>query len=259
MNEPLYLQISGRLRQSIITGEYRPEDMLPSENELAALYHTSRVTVRKSLGVLESEGLVRPWHGKGYFVQPPKYTTFTLYFGDHMPEGRFRFQEVNIVRPSKEVAGMLLLKKHQMTIVTRRILERDGTLVAYDEKFIPYERGVPSIEFELHFAEFPGMFEERFAPMSLHTEMSIGVESAPAHVSKALGLRASSPLLVISRLIRANDGYPEGKPAGFPEGKPTGLPEGKPTGLPVGYGKQYLTEAFGKLTATSGYYMQDKL
>lgn len=232
MAEPLYLQISGRLRQDIISGEYRPEDMLPSENELAALYNTSRVTVRKSLGILESEGLIKPWHGKGYFVQPPKYTTFTMYFGDTVAEGRFRFQEVNIIRPGKDVAGILQLKKHQMTIVTRRILERGGRLAAYDEKFIPYERGVPSIEFELHFSEFPGMFEERFAPMSLHTEMTIGVETAPGYVCKALSQKSSASLLVISRLIRASDDKP------------------------VGYGKQYLTEAFGKLSAKSGYYLE---
>jgi GntR family transcriptional regulator len=235
MTEPLYLHISGRLRQSIISGEYRPEDMLPSENELAALYNTSRVTVRKSLDVLESEGLIKPWHGKGYFVLPPKYTTFTLLFGDNMNEGRFRFQEVNIIRPSKEISEKLQLKKHQMAIVTRRLLERGGKNLAYDEKFIPYERGVPSIEFEIHFAEFPDMFEERFAPMSLHTEMTIGVETAPEHVCAALRLNAPAPLMVVTRLIRAKDDQP------------------------IGYGKQYMTEDFGKLTAKSGYYIHDKL
>lgn len=235
MTESLYLQISGHLRQSIISGDYRPEDMLPSENELAAHYKTSRVTVRKSLSVLESEGLIKPWHGKGYFVQPPKYTTFTLYFGDNITGGRFRFQEVNIIRPSKEITEMLQLKKHQMAIITRRLLERGGKIVAYDEKFIPYERGIPSIEFEIHFSEFPDMFEERFAPMSLHTEMAIGIETAPEHVCRALSLNCDAPLMVVSRLIRARDDQP------------------------VGYGKQYLTEGFGKLTAKSGYYTQDKL
>lgn len=240
MTKPLYLQISGQLRQSIISGEYRPGDMLLSENELAALYKTSRMTVRKSLSVLESEGLVRPWQGKGYFVLPPRHTMFTMYFGDTVTDGRFRFQEVNIIRPAKDVAEMLQLKKHQMTIVMRRILERDGRPAAFDEKFIPYERGVPSIEFELGFSEFPGMFEERFAPMSLRTEMTIGVEAAPSYVCKALGLKSPAHLLVISRLIRADDDKPEADPAG----------------IPVGYGKQYLTEAFGKLSAKSGYYTE---
>lgn len=235
MSEPLYVQISGLLRQSILSGEYKPSDMLPSEHELAASYNTSRVTVRKSLDVLENESLIKPWHGKGYFVQPPKHTRFTLYFGDHMTEKRFRFQEVNIVTPDKEVSEKLQLKKHQMVIITRRILEHDGKNLAYDEKFIPYERGVPSIEFEIHFAEFPDMFEERFAPMSLHTEMTIGLESPPEHIWKALDFNSPSPLMVVSRLIRTFDERP------------------------VGFGRQYLTEAYGKLSARSGYYMTNEI
>jgi GntR family transcriptional regulator len=235
MEQPLYLHISGQLRQSILTGEYKPEDMLPSEHELATAYKTSRVTVRKSLDVLESEGLIKSWHGKGYFVQPPKHTLFTLYFGDMTGDGRFRFQEVNIIRPEKDVAETLQLKKHQMAIVTRRLLERGGKPVAYDEKFIPYERGVPCIEFEIHFTEFPSMFEGRFSPLSLRTEMSIGMEAVPGHICAALGVSADTRLLVVSRLIRASDEQP------------------------VGFGKQYLTESYGKLTAKSGYYTTEKL
>ena len=259
MPEPLYLRISDELRRDILAGALRTGDALPSENELAGRYGTSRVTVRKSLDVLESEGLVRSRHGKGYFVLPPKYTTFTMYFGESQADGQFRFQEVNMLRPNAEVAEALLLHRHQMVIVTRRVLERGGRPVAYDEKFIPYERGVPSIEFELHYAEFPDMFEGRFTPISLHTEMTIGVETAPEHVALALGLKAEAPLLTVSRLIRTGDDKAEDRPTGKPEGKPTGKPVEKPTGKPVGYGKQYLTEGFGKLTAKSGYYLQEKL
>jgi GntR family transcriptional regulator len=232
MSEPLYMLIARRLRQSILTGEYRPDDMLPSENELAKAYSTSRVTVRKSLGVLESEGLIKPWHGKGYFVLPPKYSVYTLCFEEQAEKGRFRFQEVTLIRPPGEVAAVLQLKKHQMTIVTRKILEREGRMLAYDEKFIPYERGVPSIEFELHFTEFPDMFGERFSPMSLHTEMTIGLETVPEHVCSALSIDYPAQLMVVSRLIRTDNEQP------------------------VGYGKQYLTEDYGKLTARSGYYLQ---
>lgn len=235
MTEPLYLQISGRLRQSIIRGDYKPDDMLPSENELAARHTTSRVTVRKSLNVLESEGLIKAWHGKGYFVQPPNYTTYTMHFGDSMTEGRFRFQEVSIVQPTPEISELLQLEKRQMAIVARRLLERDGKHLAFDEKFIPYERGKPSIELEIHFSEFPDMFEKRFAPMSIHTEMHIGLETAPDHVCAALRLGMSTPLMVVTRLTHAVDDQP------------------------IGYGKQYITSDFGKLTATSGYYMQGKL
>jgi GntR family transcriptional regulator len=218
MEQPLYLRIAEELRSSILSGFYKPKDMLPSENELAALYAASRQTVRKSLAILERERFIKPHHGKGYFVQPPKHTLFTLVFGDNTTEGRFRFQEVNLVSPSPEIAGILTLRENQMAIVTRKLLERHGEPTACDEKFIPYERGVPSVELEIHYAEFPDMFADRFSTISLRTEMTIGVEKPPPHVCSVLGTDPGAPLLVVSRLILAD------------------------TGEPVGYGKQYHQE-----------------
>jgi GntR family transcriptional regulator len=231
MDKPLYAYIAGQIRQSIVSGEYKPSDMLPSENELAARYGTSRVTVRKGFQLLEGEGLIRPHKGKGYFVLPPKFTTYTLDFGDSVPGGRFHYHEINIIRPPRKVADVLRLKKHQMVIVLRSLMERGGRNVAYDEKFIPYERGTPVVELELQFTEFPDMFEKRFSPMSIHTELSIGVEKAPEHVCRALPLEEDTALLVVSRLISSKEDE-----------------------RPIGYGKQYLTEAYGSLTAKSGYY-----
>ena len=232
MEQALYLRIAGELREAIVAGVYGTDDTLPSENELALRYATSRVTVRKSLHVLESEGLVRPRQGKGYIVQPPRHTLFTLVFGDSGEQGRYRYQEVTMVTPEREVTEALNMRKGQLAIAARRVLERNGRNVAYDEKFIPYERGVPSIELELHFSEFPDMFTDRFVSMSLRTEMTIDMEPLPTHVARALQAAAAQPLLVVNRLILTADGQP------------------------VGYGKQYLTADYGPLRAKSGYYAQ---
>ncbi len=230
MSKPLYVSIAEEIRQRIVTGEYKPNDILPSENVLAVYYQTSRVTVRKGFSVLASEGLIKPRQGKGYFVLPPKYTTYTLDFGDYMPSGRFRYQEINIIRPDDNVKSVLQLKNNQLVIVLRSLLERDGRKVAYDEKFIPYERGTPIVELEIQYAEFPDMFENKYSPMSIHSELTIGVEKTPAHVCSALMLEDDTQLLVVSRLIRAQDDQP------------------------IGYGKQYVTEEYGKITAKSVFY-----
>jgi DNA-binding GntR family transcriptional regulator len=43
---------------------------MPLENELAARYHTSRPTVRRTLVVLKADGLLVPRQGSGTFVRP---------------------------------------------------------------------------------------------------------------------------------------------------------------------------------------------
>jgi GntR family transcriptional regulator len=72
-DRPVYRQIADHLRRSIEVGELPPGSQLPSEASLVNEYQVSRVTARRALAVLVSDGLVVPEHGRGWFVrrQPP--------------------------------------------------------------------------------------------------------------------------------------------------------------------------------------------
>lgn len=62
-----YYRLMDDLKQQILTGQRKPGEKLPSENELAREYQVSRHTVRKALGILQSEGYIYAVHGKGTF------------------------------------------------------------------------------------------------------------------------------------------------------------------------------------------------
>jgi DNA-binding GntR family transcriptional regulator len=64
-----YEQVGVELRQAIRRRAYRPGDKLPSEQDLAAMYGVSRVTVREALALLSREGLVEAVSRKGHFVR----------------------------------------------------------------------------------------------------------------------------------------------------------------------------------------------
>ncbi len=64
-NAPLYLQIKEELYRRIMEGEYRYDEMLPSEKTLVEQFGVSRVTIRKALDVLESEGMITRRAGFG--------------------------------------------------------------------------------------------------------------------------------------------------------------------------------------------------
>src|SRR5439155_17516924 len=61
-----YRVIADDLRRRLADGEFAAGRMLPSEAELAAAYDASRVTVRKALDGLRSDGLVEPHRGLGW-------------------------------------------------------------------------------------------------------------------------------------------------------------------------------------------------
>ncbi len=65
---PLYYQLRMAILEGIASGEFRPKEAIPSERELAELYHVSRITVVKALNDLAQEGVLERRQGRGTFV-----------------------------------------------------------------------------------------------------------------------------------------------------------------------------------------------
>lgn len=63
-----YEQIADDLRRLITAGTWPVGERLPAEAELAARYRVSTPTLRMSLELLQSEGLIEKRHGIGNFV-----------------------------------------------------------------------------------------------------------------------------------------------------------------------------------------------
>jgi GntR family transcriptional regulator len=65
---PLYHQLAQILRSQINAQEYKPKDMLPTEDELIRTFGISRSTVRQALQALLNERLIVRVAGRGTFV-----------------------------------------------------------------------------------------------------------------------------------------------------------------------------------------------
>ncbi len=66
--ETLTSQLSKALRASIDSGELKPGDKLPSEQELVERYGVSRTVVREAISSLRASGFVATQQGVGAFV-----------------------------------------------------------------------------------------------------------------------------------------------------------------------------------------------
>ena len=65
---PLYYQLRLAILDRIASGEFKPDEPIPSERKLAEAYDVSRITVVKALNELAQEGVIERHHGKGTFV-----------------------------------------------------------------------------------------------------------------------------------------------------------------------------------------------
>ena len=59
---PLYAQIVESLKRDIENGVYNATERIPAEAELAKQYNVSRITVRRAVDDLVSQGLVEKKH-----------------------------------------------------------------------------------------------------------------------------------------------------------------------------------------------------
>lgn len=65
---PLYKLIINDILKDIFTGQLRPGDRIPSENELCASYMVSSITAKNALAELSGKGFIVRKKGKGSFV-----------------------------------------------------------------------------------------------------------------------------------------------------------------------------------------------
>jgi GntR family transcriptional regulator of arabinose operon len=70
--QPKYLQLKQEILSWFHTGRLKPNDQMPSENEIADQFQMSRQTVRQTFGELEQEGWLFRVQGKGTFVSNPQ-------------------------------------------------------------------------------------------------------------------------------------------------------------------------------------------
>lgn len=64
----LYQDISDDLKKKIFQNQYPVGTLMPTENELEALYNVSKITIRNAINLLVSEGYVEKQSGKGTTV-----------------------------------------------------------------------------------------------------------------------------------------------------------------------------------------------
>jgi GntR family transcriptional regulator len=140
---PLYLQVRNGLARLIRSGRIGHADALPSERALAEQLGISRVTTRKAINALASDGLIQRRQGSGNFVAPlleqplTRLTSFTeeLRQRGYVPSSRWIKRSLGVAQPEEMVAfglspGMRLAR-------LERVRMADQTPMALETNALP--------------------------------------------------------------------------------------------------------------------------
>lgn len=228
----VYEAIYTRLRSQIFSGKFRPGDLLPSENQLCGEFSASRETVRKGLKELEREGLIFSRPKIGYFVSTPNHSSFTLTFTEEFEGCSTQYSDIHGILPDGFIQEKLGVEASQKVIELSQVTKNAaGEVVAYDIKYVPYERAYPSVESEMRFAVLPELTLSKVDSFDYYTNIRVSAVGATERVAQAMGCPLNEPLLLIERsFVRQN-------------------------GKIIGYSQQYSRGSFGRLEGTSGHHL----
>jgi GntR family transcriptional regulator len=215
MKNPVYMIIVEDIREKINSGKLKPGDDIPSETALCNEYDTSRMTVRKGLAILANDGYIFSIPGKGYYVKKPEYNKYTLYY-DEMNNlinsvNQTKLLGVEIVMPSDELSQSLQISKKKKVIMIRRLFYTDGEPMAYDVKYLIYQKGMPIVEKEIKEATFPEMISKNTSLFAMKKELMIYARYPEEKTKKLLNMYSDLALMVVEQKLFDSTDKPMGQ------------------------------------------------
>ncbi len=197
-SKPRYQQLKDLIIGRISTGELRPADRVPSENELVESMQVSRMTANRALRELHDEGYVERIAGRGTYVSDFRSQSHLLEVQNIADEiaGRGHSHASQVIRQSRQ---------HARGEIARALHVEQGTDV-FHLLLVHYENGTPvQIEDRHVLASFaPHCLEqdfERVTPSAYLTSV------APLQEAEQV-VRAAMPNAAVTQRLNMDEGEP---------------------------------------------------
>jgi GntR family transcriptional regulator len=206
--QPLYRQIKILITESLVSGEWRPGDLIPSEIELASRFSVSQGTVRKAISELAEQNFLVRQQGKGTFVASHSeerslfpYLRITPDRGV-ISELKATLLDCRRLKLDAVSAKKLELATGSGAFLITRVLHIAGKTSVYEEIRLPAApfRGLATKTIERHHCMLYSMYESEFDIRILHVEEQIKAVAAQNPAAVHLGVDPGTPLLTIERV-----------------------------------------------------------
>lgn len=143
---PIYHQLYEILRDHILSGDWKPGDLIPPEPELMETFDVSRITVRKAVELLANENLVYKHRGKGTFVSMATLKSDAsrlIGFEEDMRQRGFEPNSVvlesNIVTVSRVTAERLSIQVGDELAFIKRLRLANNEPISLEEVYLVHK------------------------------------------------------------------------------------------------------------------------
>lgn len=207
---PLYLQLALHLADQIGHGRYQPHQALPSERLLSESQGLSRVTTRKAIDHLVSQGLIVRRAGSGNYIAPriqqplSRLTSFSeqLRARGYTPSSRWLSRVVGVA--SREEREVLRLRRGARVARLERLRIADDEVVSMESGVLPASVLPDPARLEGSLYEFL----EAAGKAPVRAMQHIRALNAPAQLAHLLHVPVGRALLYVKRIGYLASGRP---------------------------------------------------
>jgi GntR family transcriptional regulator len=206
---PRYYKIYRLLKQAIENREYAGNEALPGENALAEKYDVSRLTIRRSLELLQNEGLVERRQGSGTYPimadvtvqQLPADINKLLADLDKMgTDTQPTLLSFNYELPNADVQSRLQLPRGMQVQKAIRVRHYQGVPFSFLTTYVPENIGRRYSQDDLVQYSMQALFR-KIGMRAAAAEQTFTATLADADHASALAVDVGSALLCIKRVI----------------------------------------------------------
>ncbi len=212
-----YEEISADLKTMFTSGQYQPGDLLPDQEQLAREFNTTRMTIRKAVQSLVTEGVVYTKRGAGTFLRKDyKRHEDELESSIDRPFGTTKTYSGRTVTskvlgldarlPTEKEQEKLLIGPGEPVYVIRRVRYVDGQVYAYEHTVMPTKIATIT-EAVLEGSVYKHLAEEKHLHIA-GSHRKVYAIKATAEDVEALGAKLGDPVLAITQVSYTEEGEP---------------------------------------------------
>lgn len=205
--KPLYLKIKEDLLHRIQSGEWRPGELLPSENALAAEYKVSVGTARRAVDELAAERLLVRQRGRGTVVamhshRQEMFRYYRLKTGNGVyANQRTEYLDVSLAKATVDEAKALGIPRGAAVTRVRRCRFSDNRPLVLEDLSLR-EDVLPGIGqlIKLHTPKiFYTLLERQFHIIVSRVEEKVSAVASSRADIEILDMRIGTPILKVER------------------------------------------------------------
>ena len=211
--KPLYQQLRDVIDEKISSGEWKPGDRIPSENELGRQYGLSRMTARAVLQELVKEDRLYCVQGKGTFVAEQKIEAHSLrYVGIREQLERLGYEVetktlfCGLVSSDRNVAKHLNVEEGTPVFMIRRLRSVQGKPISIHVSYILEQYGRDLTPELLEQEQLCVLMNRKFGLCRECVRETLESVAADREEAKLLGVDKGHPLLMLKDELFCEDG-----------------------------------------------------